>query len=461
MRNLPRRNRLSISVLHGLGSLGPLPRVVIPLLATTFLLQLVGLPVVTRGEDWPEWRGAQRDGVWREEGVIEGKFPEGGLPVKWRAEVSSGYSGPTVARGRVYVTDRVIHPAQTERIHCFDSATGERIWSHEYDCIYTISYEAGPRASVAVRDGKAYALGGMGHLHCLDAESGKVLWKRDLNEEYSIGNRMPIWGIAAAPLLVDNLLILQIGAPDDAGVIALDRESGEEVWRALPDQASYSPLMLVEQAGRQVVLCWTGDSVAGLHLTDGEVLWQHPFPPSRMPIGIATPLIQDDMVFVTSFYDGALMLRLLQDQPGAEVVWRKVGPDERNTEALHSIISTPIWLGDHIYGVDSYGELRCLEAKTGERIWEDLTAVPKARWSTIHFVKHGERVWMFNERGELLLGELSPEGFREIDRAKIIDPTLDQLRDRGGVCWSHPAFAERSVFVRNDQELIRVDLSSP
>ena len=111
---------------------------------------------------------------------------------------------------------------------------------------------------------------------------------------------------------------------------------------------------------------------------------------------------------------------------------------------------------DHIYGVDSYGELRCLEAKTGERVWESLEAVPKARWSTIHFVRNGsdsDQVWMFNERGEILLAKLSPSGFEELSRHKILEPTLGQLRQRKGVCWSHPAFAGQSIVVRNDKEM--------
>jgi outer membrane protein assembly factor BamB len=118
----------------------------------------------------------------------------------------------------------------------------------------------------------------------------------------------------------------------------------------------------------------------------------------------------------------------------------------------------------YIYGADSYGELRCLDAKTGERIWEDLTATPKARWSNIHFVERVtggklQETWMFNERGELLTGQLSPKGFTEKSRGKLIEPTLEQLRQRGGVSWSHPAFANRCVFIRNDKELVCASLA--
>jgi outer membrane protein assembly factor BamB len=178
-----------------------------------------------------------------------------------------------------------------------------------------------------------------------------------------------------------------------------------------------------------------------------------------MPIGIATPIIEDDQLFVTSFYDGAMMIQLDSGLPKAEKLWSKVGRNERRTEALHSIISTPVFSKGHIYGVDSYGEFRCIAAKNGDRIWEDATAVPNARWSTIHFVENGDKTWMFNERGELIIAKLSPQGFEEISRAKLIDPTTKQLRQRKGVCWSHPAYANKCVFARNDNEIVCASLA--
>jgi len=124
-------------------------------------------------------------------------------------------------------------------------------------------------------------------------------------------------------------------------------------------------------------------------------------------------------------------------------------------------MATPLLQGDYVYGVDSYGELRCLQANNGDRIWEDLTATPKERWSNIHMVQNGKRVWMFNELGELIISELSPEGFNEISRAKLIEPTEGQLeRDGKGVCWSHPAFANKHVFARNDNELVCASLAA-
>ncbi len=418
-----------------------------------------------RADDWPQWRGPHRDGEWRETGIIE-KFTADKVTIRWRMPIHSGYSGPTVAGGRVFVTDRLVEPEQIERVLCFDEINGRELWTHAYPSEYRIGYEAGPRACVTIDDGRAYALGAMGHLHCLDAATGHVLWEKDLNVVYEIQdadrarNRMPIWGIAAAPLIYGDVVILHIGGRDGACIVALDKKSGDERWKALRDRASYSAPILIKQAAKDVVVCWTGDSVAGLDPQTGEVYWRFPFAPSKMPIGISTPVLDRDRLFMTSFYDGSLMLRLNQDKVSVEKIWQRRGDSEQNTDGLHSIISTPLIQGDHIYGVDSYGELRCLRADSGERVWEDLTATPKSRWSTIHFVRNGDRIWMFNERGELIISKLSPRGFEEISRAKLLEPTLDQLRQREGVCWSHPAFANKHVFARNDKEIVCASLAA-
>ncbi|QDU26383.1 Outer membrane protein assembly factor BamB precursor [Anatilimnocola aggregata] len=409
-------------------------------------------------EDWPQWRGTNRDGVWHETGLVE-KFAAAELPIKWRAKIGAGYSGPTIAAGKVYVTDRVPDRSNPqERVHCFDEKTGEPVWSIAYPCEYgKVGYAAGPRAAVTIHAGKAYALGATGWLHCLDAATGKILWKRDLETDYQI--EMPIWGITAAPLVEGDLLLLHIGGKDGACIVAVNKDTGADVWRALNDRGQYSTPLVVNQGGKRVAICWTGDSVTGLDVKDGKTQWSQPWKPRNMPIGVATPVIEGDRVFFTSFYDGSLLLKLDRPTATAEKLWHVIGRDEKNTDALHSIISTPVFENGYIYGVDSYGELRCLDAKTGDRVWEDTTAVPKARWSTIHFVKNGDRYFLFNERGELIIAKLSPQGYHEISRAKLIEPTLEQLRQRGGVCWSHPGYANKCVFARNDNELVCASLA--
>lgn len=417
--------------------------------------------LLCRADDWPQWRGPNRDGVWLETGIVE-KFDKPQLDIEWRAEIGPGYSGPTVADGRVYVTDRQTEPKQVERVLCFRAADGKPLWSHTYACIYEgVQYTAGPRAAVTIDEGRAYSLGTMDDLFCLDAATGDILWQKDLEKLYSA--KIPGWGIAAAPLIDGNRLILNVGG-EHACVVALDKKTGDEIWKALDDPAQYSAPVIIRQDGRQVLVIWTGAAVVGLDPATGAEFWREDLKPSRMPIGIATPIYDGRRLFVSSFYDGSLMLRLKTDRagsPAAERLWRRVGPDEQKTESLHCMIGTPIFQGNYLYGVDSFGQLRCLDADTGERIWESQKAVPKARWAAIHMVQLQNRLVMFNERGELLLGRVSPEGFEELSRAKLIEPTSDQLNQRNGVCWSHPAFSNRHVYARNDRELVSAALAEP
>jgi outer membrane protein assembly factor BamB len=406
-------------------------------------------------DQWPQWRGPGRDGVWNEKGIIQ-KFDKPRLEVKWQAKISNGYSGPTVADSRVYITDRITKPSQMERVHCFDAITGNQIWLRSYECKYTsIGYPDGPRGSVTIDSKRAYSLGTMGHLFCFDAATGDIIWKKDLNEEYKI--KMPTWGIATSPLIEDDLVIVQIGGKD-ACLVAFDKATGVEKWKALGDQTAYCSPIIIEQGGRRVLISWLFKRVVGLDPLSGNIYWEYPF---GAEMGIASPIVQDDYLFLSSFFDGCVLLKLKQDQPGAELVWKRAGENEKKTDGLHCCISTPLMQGNYIYGVDSYGELRCLDRQNGDRIWESLEAVPKERWANIHMVKNDDKIWMFNEKGELIISMLSPEGFKEISRTKIIDPTEGQLDSRGGVCWSHPAFAYKHIYARNDNELICVNLAIP
>lgn len=404
-------------------------------------------------QDWPDWRGINRDGTWNETGIVE-KFESVKLTPEWSVSIGSGYSGPTVSKGKVFITDLIKEPAQTEGILCFDESTGKKLWEYRYYCEYSVGYPAGPRASVVINNGNAYSLGTMGNLFCLNADNGKVLWQRDLNKDYEI--RMPTWGISATPLIVDDKIILQISGSNNACVIALDKTTGKEIWRNLDDIAAYSAPVFIEKNGKKVVVVWTEDSLSGLNLETGEIYWRFPWK-TGSGMSIATPVLNDNHIFVSCFYSGSMLVKLTDDYTSAEKVWQRCGESERKTDALHCVMNTPVIIGNFIYGVDSYGELRCLELKTGNRVWENLSAVKKDRWANIHFVQNGYKTWMFNEHGELIISELSPNGFKEISRTKIIEPTREQLPR--GVTWSHPAFANKHVFVRNDNEMVCVDLS--
>jgi outer membrane protein assembly factor BamB len=406
-----------------------------------------------RAEDWPQWRGRNRDAVLHEGGLLDA-LPAGTLPRRWTVPIGSGYSGPTVSDGRVYVTDRGPEgaPTEIERVLCFDAQNGKLIWEHTYDAPYTIGYRAGPRAAVTVQDGKALSVGAMGHMKCFDAASGDIVWQHDLESEYKI--RMPNWGITAAPLIYGDLVIQIVAGAGDACVVAFDLATGKERWHAIDERAGYSAPILIRQGDQDVVVCWTGESVTGLAPATGKVFWTVPMEPRQMPIGVATPVVQGEHLFVSSFYDGSMLIRLDLNKPAAEKVWHRTGIDEQNTDALHCMISTPLIRGDFIYGVDSYGEFRCLELHTGDRIWENTTVVPRARWATIHIIRDGDREIMLNDQGYLIFASLSPTGYTEHSRTKLIAPTRMQLNKRRGVTWSHPAIANGYIFARSDKELV-------
>ena len=283
-------------------------------------------PQLANADEWHQWRGKDRAGVWNETGILD-KFESEQIPLRWRVPIGSGYSGPSVADGHVYVTDRLTKPKQVERVHCFDWQTGESIWSYTYDCVYKIDYTAGPRATVTVHEGLAYALGAMGHLHCFDAFTGDIVWKRDLNTEYNIN--MPIWGIASAPIIEGENLIVQIGGKPNACIVAFDKETGAEKWKALDDNASYSAPIVITQAGKRVLVCWTGANVAGLNPQTGEVYWLYPFPPESFEIAIATPIFDQNELFVTEFRQGSLLLKVSQDTLAVELGWHRKGKMNR------------------------------------------------------------------------------------------------------------------------------------
>ncbi len=408
------------------------------------------------GDDWPQWRGARRDGVWRESGLLR-TLPAPQIPLRWRAPISNGYSGPTVTKGRVYLTDRLTEPEQQERIHCFDAESGKALWSHAYPRLYRgVSYPNGPRASVTVHADHAFALGSMGDIHCLEASTGRVTWKRDLYADYEI--RLPDWGIAAAPLVEGNLLVLMIGGARDACIVALDWKTGKEVWRSLPDRATYSAPVVIEQAGRRILICWTADRLVGLDPASGKLVWEHPVPSLMNVDGVMTPVIEGDRLFLSSVYEGSALLRLEKDRAAVTHLWSFNRKNQQEARGLQSLIPTPIFRGGHIYGIDYFGELRCLEAETGNHKWTVTTVVPRAMWGAAHLVQNGDDTWISNERGELILARLTPAGYTEVGRTQLIQPTRGQLNQRGGVSWSHPAYAYGHVFTRNDEELVCADL---
>jgi outer membrane protein assembly factor BamB len=424
-----------------------------------------------RADDWPQWLGPRRDGVWRETGILPA-FPKGGPAIRWRTPIGAGYAGPAVAGGRVYVTDRLAEPSRTpgrrpsagkERVLCLDEVTGKVLWKHEYDCPYRVGYPAGPRTTPVVYGDKVYTLGTMGDLLCLEAATGKVLWSKNFPRDY--GAPVPMWGFAAHPLPDGDKLICVAGGEGSVAV-AFDKETGKERWRALSArEPGYCPPMIYEVGGRRQLIIWHPEAVNGLDPETGKLYWTQPFR-VRSGITIATPRLAGDRLFVSCFYNGPLMLKLAADRPGAGVLWKGKSNSElpRLTDGLHSLMCTPFLKDGYIYGVCSYGQLRCLKADTGERLWETLRATgaeqkPAERWANAFLVAQGDRFFLFNEKGDLLIARLTPKGYEEVSRAHILEPS-NHMPGRP-VVWSHPAFARRSMYARNDKEVVCVSLAAP
>lgn len=429
-----------------------------------------------RADDWPQWLGPRRDGVWREKGLIE-KFPKGGPPVVWRVPIAAGYSGPAVAEGRVYLMDRQRTtgadgkplPAGragvpgNERVLCLDAKNGKQLWKHTYDCPYTIAYASGPRTTPLVHGGRVYTLGAMGHLFCLDAKTGAKRWSRQLTKDYK-GASPPVWGFAAHPLLDGDLLYCIVGGEGSA-VVAFNKDTGKEVWKALTsEEVGYSPPMIYTAGGKRQLIVWLSESVNALDPATGKVYWTQQYPTDRAPrrpaVNIVTVRFDRDRLFLTTYYHGPLMLKLAGDRPAAKVLWKGKSNNPERPDGMHGLMAAPVLRDGYLYGVGNAGELRCQKADTGAKLWQTYAPVcgKKTDCATAFLIPQGDRFVLFNDQGELILAHLSPRGYKEIDRARIVEP-VQEARGRK-VVWCHPAFAGRCVFVRNDKELVCVSLAA-
>ena len=443
----------------------------LPLLLMPFLLAISAGDL--RSDDWPEWRGPGGKAVWTEDGIIE-RFPSDGLTVRWRTPVQEGYAGPAVADGRVFVADFAREEESgriggKERVLALDEATGEILWSSTWNVDYArimASYAEGPRAVPTVDGDRVYIMGAAGHLICLNTENGEMMWQKHYPTDYDVG--VPIFGFSSSPIVYGDTLIAIVGGEPDAMVVAFDKLTGKEKWRALEanSEPGYSQPTIVHAAGREQLLIWHPLAISSLDPSTGEVLWNFPYE-ARDTLSVATPMVENGRLFLTQFYGGALMLEL-DDRPGVKELWRKKGLTEMpgDTEALHSLITTPVFEGETVYGIDSYGELRALDAKTGERLWEDKTMARQGRWGSAFIVEQGDRLIVFNDEGELIFCRFKRGGYEEIDRIELIEPTTSAGFGKSRfadalINWGHPAFANQHVIVRNDKEVISVSLAEP
>lgn len=426
------------------------PRSAIATLLIAVVLHAWIMATAAPAADWPQWRGPNRDGAWAGEGILE-TFPAGGLTIRWRAPVGFGWSSPVVAGGRVFVTDsHLVRPSSQERVHCFDEATGKPLWTHAHDVTYpdwafVAGQEARPSATPIVEAGRVYTLGGNGHVQCLDAATGRPIWERPLDKEYTI----EVLKCRASPLIESDLLIVFTGGKPGACVVALDKNTGAEAWRALDETVSNSSPIVITAGGTRQLIVWTGDSVTSLDPSTGQTYWREPLVTSNND-AVATPVWRGDLLLISG-----LMFRLHPNKPAATVIW----PQSRGVaRRLLSHTSTPLLLGDHVYAARSSGELVCLDAGTGKLVWEtDEVTEPKSG-ASIHLTPVADAVLLFTDQGELVRARLAPQGYQETSRARLIEPTYPFSAAK--MAWAPPAYANGHVVARNDKELVSASLSS-
>ncbi len=423
-------------------------------------------------DDWPQWRGPERLAVWQETGIVD-ELPDE-LKVAWATPLRAGYSGPAVADGRVFITDWAEDPDSrtldgTERALALDERSGEVLWTHEWRTSYrmlSVAYAIGPRATPTVDGDRVYVVGGTGRLWCLDVATGRVLWEKDYVAEY--GTSVPTWGIVSAPLVDGDRLITVVGGEPDALVVAFDKHTGDEIWRAIDvtTEMGYAQPVIYEAGGVRQLIIWHPQALASLDPETGEQYWEQPWEVG-MGVTVATPVRSDDYLLVSQFFYGSLMVRLSRDRPAATHLWQGQGRSELpdQTDTIHAMVTTPVISGDYVYGVDSYGELRGLDARTGRRLWMSPDMTAQARWSTAFLVRHEDRYFVNNDDGDLILARFTPQGYVELGRTRLIAPTASSgTRTPHGridarlVNWSHPAYANGHIVHRNDRRIIRASL---
>ena len=295
----------------------------------------------------------------------------------------------------------------------------------------------------------------------LDAESGALVWSKDFTKQYEL-ERPPVWGWASHPLIDGDMLICVVGGAG-TGVVAFNKKTGEEIWRAISaKEMGYATPVVVERQGRRLLVVWHDVAIQGLDPETGQRRWRIKFPenePMRPSVAIAHPCVFDDHLLVSNFYHGSIVVRFSDDLTDADVVWQSEGEIGEHDETLNTLMAAPIARNGNVFGITGRGELRCLDGYTGKVKWSELapTGDEETYFATTFIIPNGNRDFLYNDQGELIVARLTGEGYEEFGRAKLLKPT-GFARGRN-IVWSHPAFANKRMYARNDEELICVDLA--
>jgi outer membrane protein assembly factor BamB len=380
-------------------------------------------------------------------------FPAEGLKVRWRAPAGGGLSSPIVSGGRVFLCDSELKkPNASERVRCFDEKSGKPLWSHSYeenypDWAFDPKNATGPDSTPIASGGKVYALGRMGRLLCLAAADGAVLWQKELAKAYAPDGPDTL-GTTPSPLIEGNLLILCVGGKPGACVIAFDKDTGTEVWRALDDKWTYSSPIVISAGGKRQLIVVTPAAVTSLDLASGKIWWREARE-TRGDFLAACPVSRGDLLFAAG-----IMFRLNPDKPAASVMW----PDANTsyTKRILSQTSIPLIQDGCVFSDKSYGHLVCLDALTGKLVWQNEDVTDKRNGATEQPFPNGDSTLIYTNEGNLIRAQLSRTGYHELSRVHFMEPMMPFSGRK--VVWPLPAFANGQVLARNEVELVCASL---
>jgi outer membrane protein assembly factor BamB len=380
---------------------------------------------------WPDFRGPNRDGKYTET-PIRTEWPPQGLRRLWRQPIGLGYASFVTSGGRAFTIEQ---RRDQEVVAAYDIESGREIWTDAWKGEFTEAMGGdGPRATPTYHEGKIYALGALGELRCLDAQTGTVVWRRNILSDSGAENLS--WGMSAAPLIVDDKLIVLPGGPRGRSVAAYNRATGAPIWQSLDDAQAYVSPMLVTLAGTRQILVVSASRAVGVAVEDGRLLWEYPWV-TDMGINCAQPLLLGgDRVFLSAGYGkGAAVLEVTRagDKLQARSIWE-------NTRMKNKFASSLLHDG-YIYGLDE-AILACLDAKTGEVKWKG------GRYGYGQVLLAGDYLIVLTEGGEVVLVRATPERHIELARFQAIE----------GKTWNHPVIANGRLLVRNLQEMAAFDI---
>jgi outer membrane protein assembly factor BamB len=392
---------------------------------------MVAPPVTRAAGDYPQFLGADRNGSVAGLRLAD-DWTARPPRLVWRRPLGGGWSGFAVARGLAITQEQ---RGGREMVVAYNLADGAPRWSHGDEAHYVSTIAGdGPRATPTISRGRVFTLGSTGLLNCLDLETGKVIWRRDIGADNE--SALPDFGRSSSPLVVDDLIVVSAGGPPGRSLVAYHRDSGEPVWRAGDDLASYSSPVLATLAGVRQIVTLNQSSVVGHDPATGRVLWNHPWP--RTAPTVAAPLIvSDNRVLLSAGYGvGSHLLQISRDGDGVSqtLVWEST--------RLKAKFTNPVLHDGFVYGLDD-GVLVCLDPSTGERRWKS------GRYGHGQTILVGNRLIVTTEDGDVVLVEARPDAHRELGRFTAFSQKF----------WNPPALAGRFLIVRTDTEAACYELA--